>query len=87
MLFRSKGPRNAEVDLVLSGTLMRSIRVKRVNLDSAIIGATGGALTYAGAVDARRPFMGLGPADEETMQVAFETAVNAAARRSARGAG
>ena len=82
-----KGPRNAEVDLVLSGTLMRPLRVKRVTLDSATIGISGRALAYGGAVDARRPFMGLGPADEETMQVAFETAVNAAARRSARGAG
>lgn len=80
-----KGPRNAEVDLTLSGTLLRSIRVKRVGETSATIGATGAALAYAGAVDARRPFFGLSAEDREALDLVFSEAMAAAAERSARG--
>ena len=81
-----KGPRNAEVDLVLSGTMAREFGVKRVGETEALIGVSGASVTYAGFVDAARPFMGLGPADEELALGEFEAAIDGAVKRSTRNA-
>lgn len=79
------GP-GAEVDLVLSGQLARSLRVVRVSRYQATIAITGNARRYGHAVDAIRPFMDLSPEDVRDLQDDFATAVSGAAERSARGA-
>lgn len=63
-----EGAAGIEVDLVLSGALARAYRVTSVTSRSFIVGITGNARLYAGAVDDRRPFMGLSPSDADEVE-------------------
>lgn len=57
--------RGVEVDLVLTGDLSRQVGLIRSSATEALVGVKGSARAYAGAVDARRPFMGLSPKDQD----------------------
>ena len=61
-----------EVDLVLSGQLLRSIGVLRATRLDAVIGMRGEAGTYGAHVDSARPFMGLSPADVSELRIVLD---------------
>jgi hypothetical protein len=78
------GP-SSEVDLLLSGQLRRSIEVAQADEDSAVVQTGTQTATYAGAVNALRPFMGLAPGDRAQVEAALTSAVlGAIARRRGR---
>jgi hypothetical protein len=78
------GP-SSEVDLLLSGELRRSIEVAQADEDSAMVQTGTRTATYAGAVNALRPFMGLAPGDRAQVEAVLKSAVlGAIARRRAR---
>ena len=78
------GP-SSEVDLLLSGQLRRSIEVAQADEDSAVVQTGTQTATYAGAVNALRPFMGLAPGDRAQVEAVLTQAVlGAIARRRAR---
>jgi hypothetical protein len=78
------GP-SSEVDLLLSGQLRRSIEVAQADEDSAVVQTNTRTATYAGAVNALRPFMGLAPGDRAQVEAVLTQAVlGAIARRRAR---
>jgi hypothetical protein len=78
------GP-SGEVDLLLSGELRRSIEVAQADEDSAVVQTGTRTATYAGAVNALRPFMGLAPGDRAQVEAVLKSAVlGAIPRRRAR---
>jgi hypothetical protein len=77
-LTSSTGRGGVEVDLVLSGQMMRSIGVLRTTRLDAVVGMRGEARTYGPHVDAARPFMGLSSGDRaELHEVLAEVAAMA----------
>ena len=77
-LTSSTGRGGVEVDLVLSGQLMRSIGVLRTSRLDAVVGMRGEARTYGPYVDAARPFMGLSSGDHaELHEILTEVAAMA----------
>lgn len=67
----------AEVDLTLSGQLMRSLRVVMADETSAVVGVTGAPQEYAEAVDAKRPFLGLTAAEAQELEDEVVARINA----------
>ena len=49
------------INLTLSGQLLRTVRVAKASASSVTIKAGNESVRYAGAVDAKRPFMGIAP--------------------------
>lgn len=76
------GSVGTEVDLTLSGNMLRSIQVIRHNETVAVIGFTGDAREYGPHVDARRPFMALSPANEAEMVGEMPRLIAGAAARA-----
>lgn len=80
----ASGP-TSEVDLTLSGQLMRSIEVAQADEDSVVIQTGPGTVDYAAAVNERRKFMGLSPANlrvlDEVVMDEIDKAIARAARR------
>lgn len=58
----------AEVDLTLSGQLVRSLRVVTADESSAVVGLTGTPQVYGEGVDARRPFLGITAAEAKDLE-------------------
>jgi phage gpG-like protein len=77
-----KGATGIAVDLTLSGTLARSLRVGNVRRLTAIIGLQGAARQYGPHVDANRPFLGFGPADQKDLSEALNISTLGALERS-----
>lgn len=73
-------------NLILSGQLKRSWRVKRVQKYHATIGLTGEAAVYGGYLHAKHPYLLMSPSDlEQGRAAAREALVAAVARGKARG--
>jgi hypothetical protein len=78
------GP-SSDVDLLSSGELRRSIEVAQADADSAVVQTNTRTATYAGAVNALRPFMGIAPGDRAQVEAVLTQAVlGAIARRRGR---
>lgn len=71
----------AEVDLVLSGQLLRSIEVAQADDTSVVVQTGNGTLAYADKVNEERPFMGIAPSDMPDLEGEIAAAVQAALRR------
>lgn len=52
----------AEVDLTLSGQLLRGIHVAQASDEMAVLQTSDATVAYASGVEKRRPFMGVSPA-------------------------
>jgi hypothetical protein len=76
------GASGAAVDLVLSGELARSIRVRTASRYAVIVGITGAALRYGPGTDARRPWLDISPQDARDIDAALPSIVQGAADRS-----
>lgn len=63
---------SSEVDLVLSGRMLKSIRVREHSRMVALIGVGEETRSYAGAVHDKRPFMGLTDPDLELLLPGIE---------------
>ena len=79
----TSGP-TSEVDLTLSGQLMRSIEVAQADEDSVVIQTGPGTVDYAAAVNERRRFMGLTPANLRTLDEVVLDEIEKAMGRMAR---
>lgn len=71
----------AEVDLVLSGQLLRSIEVAQADDTSVVVQTGNGTLAYADKVNEERPFMGIAPDDIGPLERVIARHIQAALRR------
>lgn len=74
---RSARAGTAEVDLTLSGQLVRSIRVVTADESTAVVGVTGAPQEYADALDSKRPFLGLTAAEAADIEEEVVARINA----------
>lgn len=71
----------SEVDLTLSGQLMRSVHVAQATDDAVVVQTNDGTARYAGPVNDRREFMGIAPSDYDDLEAAAADAIEDALRR------
>lgn len=76
----ASGP-NADVDLHLSGELMKGLHEAQADDDSVVIQTSNSTQAYAAAVNDARPFLGLAPDDMPATEAIIEEAVGQALRR------
>lgn len=79
------GRTGVEVNLILSGQMMRSFKQKTVALYMIVLGLTGDPVVYGTYVNRNRNWIGLSPSDLKTLDVAAFEAVKGAMARSLRG--
>jgi hypothetical protein len=72
----------AEVDLTLSGQLMRSIAPAQITDPAVVVQVGEGAAEYGEGVNERRPFMGLAPQEGPALEAVANAAVAGALRRA-----
>jgi hypothetical protein len=71
----------SEVDLTLSGQLMRSVHVAQATDDAVVVQTGDGTAAYAGPVNDLREFMGIAPSDYDDLEAAAADAIEDALRR------
>ena len=73
---------SGDVNLTLSGQLMRSIRVAKASARKVVVQAGGSAIKYAGGVNSRRPFMGVTPDEVGVLEKVLDAEIRRTIREA-----
>ena len=83
-LTNKNGATGTEVDLTLSGRMLRSFRVIRHDARSVVVGLTGDAREYGQFTNIKRPWIGVSPANAREIDAALPAMIEGAERRGGR---